>query len=647
MGLILKYRPEIDGLRALAVIPVILFHAGFHIFSGGFVGVDVFFVISGYLITSIILVEMEQGRFSLVNFYERRARRIMPVLFFVMAACFPFAWLYLMPVDMKDFIQSILAVSTFSSNILFWLESDYFDTAAELKPLLHTWSLAVEEQYYIFFPLFLMFTWRMGKTWIVTVLFVVFLLSLGLGQWGAYHMPSASFYLLPTRGWELLIGVFAAFYLSRHTPNMTNVSLNNILSFSGLALICYAIFVYDESIPFPGFYALVPTVGTVLIIVFAQQGTLVNRILSLKPFVGIGLISYSAYLWHQPIFAFVKYRSFTEPALGVMLSLCLGVLVLAYLSWRFVEKPFRNKTAYSRRFVFTFTGVTTSLFLIGGSLLNLSDGFKSREIYAQLKVGEYQPDNRELGAESWSQLRALSGDAEYGVDNNAFDTTLWFDDSDPRVRLLIVGNSHSKDIFNVLTSSGQTMEQFQIARFGSEIFNLDKRLFDSPNYGVADVIMFVSQYKTQDIEVFGSVIEQVIEDGKRVSLVKNIYEFEEFGHRTYADFLFNLLLQNEGAENITASDIQKVNNKHFQQFQHRDPGQFRKQLNIKIDDITMKYKQVIVLDRMDYVCDRSKEVCYAITESYQKLFYDYGHHTLEGARFFGSRIERVNWLRAL
>ena len=188
------------------------------------------------------------------------------------------------------------------------------------------------------------------------------------------------------------------------------------------------------------------------------------------------------------------------------------------------------------------------------------------------------------------------------------------------------------------------MEQFQIARFGSEIFNLDKRLFDSPNYGVADVIMFVSQYKTQDIEVFGSVIEQVIEDGKKVSLVKNIYEFEEFGHRTYADFLFNLLLQNEGAENITASDIQKVNNKHFQQFQHRDPGQFRKQLNSKIDDITMKYKQVVVLDRMDYVCDRSKEVCYAITESYQKLFYDYGHHTLQGARFFGSRIERVNWL---
>lgn len=643
----MKYRPEIDGLRALAVVPVILFHAGFHHFSGGFVGVDVFFVISGYLITSIILVEMEQGRFSLVNFYERRARRILPVLFFVMAACFPFAWLYLMPVDMKDFIQSILAVSTFSSNILFWLESDYFDTAAELKPLLHTWSLAVEEQYYIFFPLFLMFSWKMGKSWVVTVLFLIFLASLALGHWGAYNMPTASFYLLPTRGWELLLGVFAAFYLSRHTPQLPYRWLNNLLSLLGFALICFATFVYDETVPFPSMYALVPTLGTLLIIVFAQEGTLVNRLLSVKLFVGIGLISYSAYLWHQPIFAFVKYRSFTEPSTLLMSGLCLAVVLLAYLSWRFVEKPFRNKTAYSRRFIFTFSGLATSVFIVAGSVLNLSDGFKSREIYADLMVGGYQPDNRELGANSWSQLRTLSGDENYGVDKNPFDRGLWFDELDPRGRLLLVGNSHSKDMFNVLTSSEQAMKQYQVARFGTEIYNIGDDFFASPNYRLADVIMFASQYKPMDIDRFSAVIERVMTDGKRVALVKNIYEFEEFGHRTYADFLFNLLLQNEGPENISLSDIDKINQKHFQQFQHREPAQFRKQLNKKVDDIALRYQEVVVLDRMDYVCDRTKEVCYAITENYQKLFYDYGHHTLAGAKFFGARIDRVNWLMAL
>ena len=218
----MKYRAEIDGLRALAVLPVILFHAGFEWFSGGFVGVDVFFVISGYLITTIIISEMAEGKFSIINFYERRARRILPALFFVMLACLPFAWLWLAPSDLRDFGQSLVAVSTFSSNILFWWESGYFDTAAELKPLLHTWSLAVEEQFYILFPLFLMLTWRLGIKTILILLSIVFLISLGVAVWGTQYAThpkiiSGAFFLLPTRGWELLIGVFAAFYiLSRY-----------------------------------------------------------------------------------------------------------------------------------------------------------------------------------------------------------------------------------------------------------------------------------------------------------------------------------------------------------------------------------------------------------------------------------------------
>jgi peptidoglycan/LPS O-acetylase OafA/YrhL len=206
----MKYRAEIDGLRALAVLPVILFHAGFEWFSGGFVGVDVFFVISGYLITTIIISEMADGKFSIINFYERRARRILPALFFVMAACLPFAWFWLAPTHLKNFGQSLAAVSTFSSNILFWWESGYFDTAAELKPLLHTWSLAVEEQFYLLFPLLLMITWRLGVRWILTLLALLFLCSLALAHWGAYNYPTASFYMLPTRGWELSLLLFTS-----------------------------------------------------------------------------------------------------------------------------------------------------------------------------------------------------------------------------------------------------------------------------------------------------------------------------------------------------------------------------------------------------------------------------------------------------
>ena len=181
----MKYRKEIDGLRAIAVLPVILFHAGFTTFSGGFVGVDIFFVISGYLITTIIVDEMDKGSFSLLNFYERRARRILPALFFVMLCTLPFAWFWMLPQDLKSFSQSLVAVSAFGSNVLFYLTSGYFDTASELKPLLHTWSLAVEEQFYVLFPLFLMLAWKLGKKWIITLLALVAIVSVLASQWGS------------------------------------------------------------------------------------------------------------------------------------------------------------------------------------------------------------------------------------------------------------------------------------------------------------------------------------------------------------------------------------------------------------------------------------------------------------------------------
>ena len=242
----MRYRPEIDGLRALAVIPVILYHAGFKLFGGGYVGVDVFFVISGYLITTIILAELETGTFSLVHFYERRARRILPALFVVMFACLPFAWMWLVPADMKLFSQGLVAVSTFASNILFWRKSEYFGGASELNPLIHTWSLAVEEQYYVLFPLFLMLTWKLGKRWIVGILAIVFLVSLGCAQYFIYSQPTFDFFMLPTRGWELLIGAFIAFYYANHNNKKHNLTIEQAGSLIGLLLITYSIFAYND-----------------------------------------------------------------------------------------------------------------------------------------------------------------------------------------------------------------------------------------------------------------------------------------------------------------------------------------------------------------------------------------------------------------
>jgi peptidoglycan/LPS O-acetylase OafA/YrhL len=375
----MRYRPEIDGLRAVAVLPVILFHAGVQIFSGGFVGVDIFFVISGFLITSIIAAELSEGRFSILKFYERRARRILPALFLVMATTLPLAWLWLMPQEMQDFSQSLVAVSTFTSNLLFWQTSGYFAPATELKPMLHTWSLAVEEQFYVLFPLLLMLIWRWGMRWVVALLFIAALGSLAAAEWTAHAKPIASFYLLPTRAWELLVGAFVALYMAKPRTAATTPNLaHQFGSAVGLLLIAGAVFWFDKQTPFPGLYALPPTLGAALIILFAGPQTTVGRLLASKPFVSVGLISYSAYLWHQPLLALGKYKMGSLPDQRILVMLAAASLALAWLSWKYVEAPFRSPKTFTRKQIFGFSLAGNALFIGLGVWGNLAEGYPSR-----------------------------------------------------------------------------------------------------------------------------------------------------------------------------------------------------------------------------------------------------------------------------
>ena len=382
--LTMDYRREIDGLRALAVVPVILFHAGFQTFGGGFVGVDIFFVISGYLITGIILAEKDAGTFTLAGFYERRARRILPALFVVMLACLPFAWYWLLPREMKDFSESLFAVTLFLSNHLFLSETGYFATAAEAKPLLHTWSLAVEEQYYLLFPLFLILTWRFGKRLTAGLLVILSLGSLAMANALVYSKPDAAFFLLPSRAWELLIGALIAFRLFENAE--TGALKKQIGSAAGLMLIIYAVLFFNKATPFPGLYALVPTMGAALIILFATEKTFVGQVLGSRLLVGIGLISYSTYLWHQPLLAFARHMSPDEPSRLMMGTLATASVVLAYFTWKYVETPFRNRAKFSRGQIFSFA-VAGSLFFAGVGIIGyLTKGFENRLTKAQLEL---------------------------------------------------------------------------------------------------------------------------------------------------------------------------------------------------------------------------------------------------------------------
>ena len=372
------YRREIDGLRALAILPILLFHAGFKTFSGGFVGVDVFFVISGYLITTIIVRERQENSFSLLAFYERRARRILPALFLMMAVCMLSAWVCLLPNDMLHFSKSVKAVALFFSNHLFYKESGYFDTDSELKPLLHTWSLAIEEQYYLLFPPLILAVWRLGKRWILGVLAAIAFLSFSLAVWGSYYKPAAAFFVLPARAWEFLLGGFLAFYILEFKNVNVSTTIKQMASLLGLLLILYSVFSFEKNTPFPGIYALAPTAGAALIIVFAAPNTFVGAILSSSLFVGIGLISYSTYLWHQPLFVFTRYAS-PNPVSTIGFSvLCLISLAIGYVSWRFVERPFRSKILGNRKTVFIFSVGLSLAFVIFGYLSQASKGFESR-----------------------------------------------------------------------------------------------------------------------------------------------------------------------------------------------------------------------------------------------------------------------------
>lgn len=369
-----SYRPEIDGLRAVAVLPVILYHAGFSGFSGGFVGVDVFFVISGYLITSIIYSDLECGRFSFLRFWERRARRILPALFLVTGLSIPAAWVLLAPADMRDFAQSVGAIPVFAANILFWLESGYFDTAAELKPLLHTWSLAVEEQYYLIFPLLFLLLWRGGGHLLWAGFGVLALTSLVVSWWSAGNAASAGYFLMPARAWELLAGVFAALLWRRGTLTMPP-ALSELLALAGLAMIGWSMTRFDHTTPFPGIAALLPVAGTVMVILWARETTRVGRLLSLRGPVAIGLVSYSAYLWHQPLFAFARYTAPTDVPVSGFVALIGLTFALAWISWRFVEGPFRDKTRVSGWIAAPVLGVAAVVLIGFGAGGHLTNGY--------------------------------------------------------------------------------------------------------------------------------------------------------------------------------------------------------------------------------------------------------------------------------
>ena len=369
----LAYRPEIDGLRALAVLGVMLFHAQLGVVEGGFLGVDVFFVISGFLITHLILEDLEQDRFSFRGFYVRRARRLLPALVLVLVVTLPFAWSWLLPGQLVEFGLGLVAVALFVSNLFFLHQSDYFGGEAERLPLVHTWSLAVEEQFYLLFPILLIALWRTRARGLQAALASATVVSLVASEVAAHSYPVANFYLPVTRAWELGVGALAALRVRGG-----GIVPDDRRALPGVIAVLGALFLFDEGMRLPGVVALVPVLGTALVLTYGGSGTLAARALGLRPLVGVGLVSYSAYLWHQPVFAFARLRFPADLDARHLLGLSVVVLLLAALTWYFVEQPFRRRRPVADgRFLAGLVASILALALTGGALAAL-DGVPER-----------------------------------------------------------------------------------------------------------------------------------------------------------------------------------------------------------------------------------------------------------------------------
>ncbi|MCP5420053.1 MAG: acyltransferase [Gammaproteobacteria bacterium] len=391
----MQYRKEIDGLRAIAVLAVIFFHADLFRMTGGFIGVDVFFVISGYLITTILIEEIERNRFSILNFYERRARRIFPVLGVVLLVTTLAAFVLMPAYLLRSYSKSLVSVSVFLSNVFFYLTSGYYSTASAEKPLLHTWSLAVEEQYYVFFPILLSMLWFIGRKCFAIFLLILSVASFLFSQYLLFKQAGdANYYLIFSRVWEPLAGSLIA--VTGICRLSVGKDIKNILGYVGATLIIGSIVFLDRSTPAPSLFTLFPVIGACLVIMFCDNTTAIGKVLANRFLVGMGLISYSLYLWHQPIFAFIRMKTIGEPSDKAFIGAIALIFVLSVLSYQYVERPFRDRKIVTRTGILKFSVITILLSFSVGLSGYVFEGFNNRLAAANyLGAAQFSPKTNE------------------------------------------------------------------------------------------------------------------------------------------------------------------------------------------------------------------------------------------------------------
>ena len=655
----ITYRPEIDGLRAIAVFSVIFYHFKFSllgesVLAGGFIGVDIFYVISGYLITSLILKELETSQnFSFINFYERRARRILPALLVVMLVSLPFAWTYLLPDSFINYAQSVLFTLVFSSNFYFWHIGEIYGAESSIfLPLMHAWSLSVEEQFYLIFPIVLYFLFKFFRKYLLHIIIIGIIASLIIADFGSKNYPSFNFFVLPTRGWELLAGgILARLELSYGRSNYS--ILNKFLPFIGLLLIFYSFIYFDEEMRHPSLYTLTPILGTMAIIWFSSKEDLLTRILSTKIFVGFGLISYSLYLWHYPIFSFAIRQFDFSNGNTIKVLLVFITIILSVLTFFLVERPFRNRKLIKlKNFIFSIAFITSVLAISSGFVIK-NDGVKNRlNLTAFQKNFIFNNDNK----------------LEENFKNPKFNN------KSKKKKLLIVGNSHGLDFHHILNAEEYFLEKYDIASvhiqldclpraiinnqnrclrtFDYEMRNLFETQFK--NFLLADVLILRTRWSESDINSIEQIYNLAKSKGKKIIIVSAAPEFDfknspkfsskekynkQIVYQLYKDSsLIDQFVLNEGR--LPDLDEKDTIEKKYYKIRKSSIEKINKKLKKISTDLDVAY-----LNFNDIACNMLEKRCGMLTKNNSKIYVDpNGHASFDGAKYLAIIIKQKKWL---